>query len=160
MMRKPVILLLVFLLPVGVFLFLRYFGKNEFDIPVLHHEKVEAHTDCDIHYPVPYLLADSIQSIINPHHSKSVIVMDSLKDGRLVKQLMEELSEQEISFFYLSDLSPEKASWIKQCVLLMKPIQTAALIDDKKQIRGYYILPNRDEQDKLDVELKILLKKY
>jgi len=35
-----------------------------------------------------------------------------------------------------------------------------SLIDDQKRIRGYYKIGFRDEMDRLEVELKILLKKY
>jgi hypothetical protein len=34
------------------------------------------------------------------------------------------------------------------------------IIDHENQIRGYYALPNLDELDKLEVELKIVLTKF
>jgi hypothetical protein len=48
----------------------------------------------------------------------------------------------------------------KKCVFLVNEPWQAVLLDQDKRIRGYYDLRNRDEEDRLRVELKILLKKY
>jgi hypothetical protein len=46
------------------------------------------------------------------------------------------------------------------CALLLKSPWKVVLIDDQRRIRGYYDPEDRDEMDRLIVELKILLKQY
>jgi hypothetical protein len=45
-------------------------------------------------------------------------------------------------------------------VFLLEGPRQAVLIDSQRRIRGFYDLRNRDEVDRLRVELKILLEKY
>ena len=159
-MRKPLIVILVFLVPIGVFLFLRYFGKNEFDIPVFYVDKIEGKTNCNFEYEVPYFIADSLSSILQLGRSKSVLIVDSSVVKKDISILMEDFSKEELSVVFLVDLSKEESSQLKKCILLLPDNSSSVLVDDKRQIRGYYSLPSRDEMDKLDVELKVLLKKY
>ena len=49
---------------------------------------------------------------------------------------------------------------ILTCDLLLQPPWKVVLIDDDRKIRGYYDPEDRDEMDRLVVELKILLKQY
>jgi hypothetical protein len=49
---------------------------------------------------------------------------------------------------------------LKDCVFFLKEPYNSVLIDDQKRIRGYYKLGDRAEMDRLEVELKILLKEY
>lgn len=159
-MRKPVILLLVFLLPMSVFLFLRYFGKNEFEIPVLYTDKVEIPTRCNLPLTAPYLVPDSVFVQMNAGKGKALLVVDSAVTQKDLTVITEDLDAKDLEVFFLSTVAKEKANWLKNCVVFLSAPRSAVLIDRDRQIRGYYILPNRDEMDKLDVELKILLKKY
>jgi hypothetical protein len=158
-MRKSVILLLVFLLPVSVFLFLRYFGKNEFDIPVLYADKVDIPSNCNISLVAPYLVPDSVVLQMNGK-GKALLVLDSGVTQKDISVITENFDRKDVELFFLSSLEKERANRLKNCVVFLSSPRTAVLIDGARQIRGYYILPNRDELDKLDVELKILLKKY
>lgn len=158
-MRKPVILLLVFLLPVSVFLFLRYFGKNEFDIPVFYADELPS-GQCGRQYALPYLIPDSIISVVNPGKTKALLVMDTILAQKDLSIITENFAAEDLTIFSLSSLPKKKLTWLKNCVLFLNSPHSAVLIDRQRQIRGYYVLPDREEMDKLDVELKILLKKY
>ncbi len=159
-MRKPIILIAVLLVPIGVFLFLRYFGKNEFDIPVFYTDKMEKKADCNFEYLLPYLVPDSLTTTLHLNTSKSVLIVDSSGMKKDFANLSEEFSKEEFSVVFLSELPKEKSRQLTDCILFLSPEFSAVLVDDKRQIRGYYKLQNREEMDKLDVELKVLLKKY
>jgi len=53
-MRKGLLLFLALLLPVIIFLFLHFFGKNEFEVPVLYQTQDELPGNCEMEYSLPY----------------------------------------------------------------------------------------------------------
>lgn len=54
----------------------------------------------------------------------------------------------------------DSLNWAKKCYYLANDPYNAVLIDSTGAIRGYYDVRLRDEEDRLRVELKILLKQY
>ena len=54
----------------------------------------------------------------------------------------------------------ENLRMMVSCWLRAKQPWSVILFDDKNQIRGYYDGGKRDEMDRLDTELSILLKRY
>src|SRR5690606_16129251 len=60
-MKKALFMFLALLLPVLIFVFLRSFGKNEFDVPPLFADSVNVPVNCSSYnYTKPYTVADSI----------------------------------------------------------------------------------------------------
>ncbi|MGC3947651.1 MAG: hypothetical protein QM762_24635 [Chryseolinea sp.] len=59
---KIIILILVFILPIGVFVFLKLFGRNEFGVAPLFVKEAPPQTDgCDFKSVLPYVVPDSVQ---------------------------------------------------------------------------------------------------
>jgi hypothetical protein len=54
----------------------------------------------------------------------------------------------------------DSLGWAKKCYYLTNDPYNTVLIDSTGAIRGYYDVRLRDEEDRLRVELKILLKQY
>jgi len=157
---KKVILIIALLFPIGVFVFLRFFGKNEFTIPLYYESGVEdIPTDCKRNYQSPYQVSDSL--LINfGWNGKSVLIVTdstpSVKKGLL--RLDNELSG-EIQTIFITEES-DYLNEILTCDLFLQKPWTTVLLDDQRRIRGYYDPASREEVDRLIVELKILLKKY
>ena len=158
MQRKTIFLSLAFILPIIVFVFLKMFGKNQFEIPVFHAKKVEMGSGCDYQYVAPYILPDSILSMIGWKNEQATLIIYSNIVSLEVKRLSEEFEPSMLQVVTMADDS--KASMVKNCVFLLPAKSNAVLVDQKKQIRGYYQLTNRDEVDRLMVEISILVNDY
>lgn len=158
MSRKFIYLFLALLLPGLIFVFLRKFGKNEFNIPVYYETGVtDAPAVCG-NYPIPYRVADSVLGVIRTANKPMLVVVDSSTDvKRNLARLKSELNDSFSVVFPESDSRWE--SWLDCAFLLQKP-WTTVLIDEQGQIRGYYTPATREETDRLSAELRILLKQY
>lgn len=157
MSKKILYLFLALLLPALIFVFLKYFGKNEFDIPVYYQEGVnESSSDCHLTSTGQYLVPDSLLTKWNWEHASILASFAPEKENKELRQRLNEAGLEDVQMVLLKD----DGSKIKECFLLMKEPWDAVLIDTERRIRGYYKLGNRDEMDRLDVELKILLKRY
>lgn len=157
MPKKLVFLFLALLLPGIIFLFLRKFGKNEFNIPVYYQAGVEDAGPCGS-YPVPYTVPDSIMRSIQTENKPVLVVVDtSAEVKRNLNRLNTELGEI-FTVFWL-DSVPDKVQW-QTCVFILHSPWTAVLVDTQSQIRGYYAPSTREETDRLLLEMRILLKQY
>lgn len=159
-MKKFVILFLGLLLPVLVFIFLKYFGKNEFDVPPLHETEVTSVANCSYEYKTPYIISDSVRQMIGPAFKPLAIVYSGEGEARWDAQIEKDFSEVHIEKMAHWKISEEQKQKVKSCVLLMEDPSDIALVDANGRIRGYYNSTDRDEIDRLKVELSILLKKY
>ncbi len=163
MPKKFIYLLLALILPIGVFVFLRMFGKNEFTIPVYYEQGVsDLQPSCTFTYPVPYTIPDSIMQRIGWASDKLVVLLvadtSSVVDLGL-KHLQEEFEVNDFQIIYPSGENDSWDHWYA-CFFFLKRPWSAVLIDSEKRIRGYYAPNSREEVDRLIVEMKILLKKY
>lgn len=157
MNKKIVYLFLALLLPGLIFVFLKYFGKNEFDIPVYYTEGIkDVSGDCKLKSEGQYYVPDSVLIKMNWRTGVMLILQATDKERTELNQLISNSNFENLQLNYLN----EGDSKIKNCILLMKDPWNAVLIDEQKRIRGYYKLGHRDDMDRLEVELKILLKKY
>ena len=182
--KKIIFLLLALLLPVLIFIFLKSFGKNKFDVAPLFQEAVEVPLDCSIRYKFPYTIPDSILARFSWNHNDSLalVVFDdtfdtsrqkiSIQLSRLNVEFKEELSyvvysenaKAERGLQHNSnsvvEISNPQFSLFRKCIFLVKAYDNAVLVDSAGRIRGQYNLTNLDDADRLIVELKIILKKY
>lgn len=163
MSKKVIYLSLALLLPALIFVFLKYFGKNEFDIPVFYANGVgDSSAVCKIKTTGQYYISDSAFSSLKCNRCETMLIVEGNRDeGSQLKELNGGKGFSDLGTAFLSDLFPanEKENF-KSCVLFMRSPWNAVLVDKQRRIRGYYKLGNRDEMDRLEVELKILLKKY
>jgi hypothetical protein len=183
--KKPILLFLALGLPVAVFVFLKYFGRNEFAVPVLFEAGIETPVGCELFvYDVPYSIPDTIltkfawsssDSIslvvfsgrINAEHQEQSIQLDRIftefpTDNFKIIVLSESSRAEQTEFknvrLVLVDWQQESSA--RSCVFLLKPTDNTVLLDSKKRIRGQYNITNREDVDRLIMEIKIVLKKY
>jgi hypothetical protein len=178
MIKKSVLLFLALLLPVSVFLFLHFFGKNEFDIPIYYQLRTaEIPTDCQMDYQFPYKVTNSRI----PIQGTSVIFFTSGLSSETIKESNFQLSRildefqagtpELIKVRQTSDtlalsllnnaiaLDTEDYEQAYRCVFLANN-NRIVLIDDQRQIRGLFKDAKLKEVDRLILELKILFKAY
>jgi len=162
MNKKIVYLLLALVLPVLVFVFLRNFGKNQFDIPIYYQEGVTyISSDCSVTSQGQYLLSDtSLQAIGWRHHNLLLVTDASEVERRELARACEGSDSSEVQIIDMNVVVADRLAEWKRCSLFIRDPFKVVLIDDQKRIRGYYALNSREEIDRLEVELKILLKKY
>jgi hypothetical protein len=158
--KKSLFLFLGLLLPVLVFLFLKFFGKNEFDVPLPHQEKIEALAGCDNEYAHPYIVKDSIILEIAPARRELRLINFGLNKTTLNDKLLDYLSHVSLVDVDRWELSETQRQYLLKCVLLVPATKDLVLLDNANRIRGYYDSGSRDEMDRLEAELNILLKRY
>jgi hypothetical protein len=156
MQRKTIFLAIAFILPVLIFVFLKMFGKNEFEIPIFHKDKIEAISGCGYNYTAPYILSDTILASMGGRKSDATLVLFSQmqEEGRM--RLAEKYKPNQLQIVSFGEEGNEKM----KCAFLLTEKFNSALIDGNGQIRGYYQTTNREEVDRLMIELSILFKEY
>jgi len=159
MNKKILYLFLALLLPGLIFVFLKFFGKNQFDIPIYYTEGVsDVASNCHVTFKGQYQIADSALISLEWKKIITVFIDDTTKDKELSK--VRESIGDKFQIIALKNLDQSQLSKWKDCILFMKAPWNVVLMDEQKRIRGYYKTGNLDEMDRLDVELKILLSKY
>lgn len=160
--KKSLFLVLALVLPVGIFLFLKFFGKNEFDVEPLFQLPVPVADRCGPDYVFPYVIPDSIGQELNIQQAElTVVVCGDTKDmfSRQVNRIEDEFSADPVQVeWWIRD--GDESQFARQCILLMNDPLSFALLDKEGRIRGQYDGTSLDEMDRLIVEMKIILKKY
>jgi hypothetical protein len=161
--KKILFLFLALLLPIGIFLFLKIFGKNEFDVPPLHQEGAPPSPQhCRVSYTLPYTLPDSVMALISKPAKVPLFIVNFSGSESVLDRVREEISEKEVQIVSEQTLATESATlrYLKNCILLLPEPHDLVLVDDQKRIRGYYTAEDREEIDRLLLEVNIILKKY
>ncbi len=169
MNKKSVYLFLALLLPGIIFAFLKYFGKNEFAIPVHYQNGIDSvSVICGGDYAKPYALPDSVLVAIGAGKKQArVIVFNpdeaSKTELRRLSDIFnsEEFTQAEIILQQAdSGISVARYTRWTTCVFFIKKPYNVVLADADDRIRGYYAVDRREEMDRLILEMQILLKKY
>ena len=178
MMRKSVLLFLALLLPVSIFLFLHFFGRNEFDIPI-HYQSAPAEipADCAIAYQFPYIVSKTSINLQGPSviFFASGLSIDAFRESAFqLDRLANEFEKNKPQLFIiiqstdsLSLLAQPNALVLEKnayemeqrCVFLANGSRVV-MVDSLQQIRGLYEAATLKEVDRLILELKILFKEY
>jgi len=155
---KFLLLFLALALPGLIYVFLKTFGRNEFDVPALYQEGVvPAMQECPGPYAVPYAVPDSMLGSLRWRPGvPSAIVFNPATVRTAIDRLNNEFRDGEFNLMEVPDSLVNKAV----CALLLQPDANVVVIDTGQRIRGYYDAADRDETDRLILELKIILKKY
>lgn len=161
-MKKFIYLFLALLFPTIIFIFLKYEGRNEFNIPVYYEKGVDEGQRCGYDYAVPYRIADSVlRSVEVQGHRAGVIIFHGKTEPvqRLLAELQAEFSTADLRVNDIRNSEPDSTmyNFLKFCVFLSGHSNEAVLVDHLGRIRGYYDPFTRKEMDRLRVELKILL---
>lgn len=185
-MKKLLFLFFALLLPILIFLFLKSFGKNEFEVPALFADSVTVPVACNVYsYTAPYLITDSVLHEIswNSQDSLTIIVFDDgnknnqhergISMTRIFDQFKTEplhvvhvyntipVADGKVNRLTAISLTGEDFYRTRNCVFLLNPENDAVIVDRKKRIRGQYNLTKRDDADRMIMqEMNILFKRY
>ncbi|HEU5291142.1 MAG TPA: hypothetical protein VFU05_10895, partial [Cyclobacteriaceae bacterium] len=117
--KKGLFLFLALLLPVMVFVFLKFFGKNEFAVEPLFQEGIETPVACQsFSFKSPYTIADSILTKLdwNKNDSITLIIFDDKnRENRIrkhgqIERIAEEFKSERLSVLCLVDSG--ESNWL------------------------------------------------
>jgi hypothetical protein len=158
---KALFLFLALLLPVCIFIFLRIFGKNEFNVDPLFSVSPPPVLNGCKSASAPYFLHDSVRAQL-PFGNDSVLVIafgnGDLNAVNQLKRLKEEIANLPVGFLTLPG-SARHLLW-KHCLFFLQEPQDVVAVDAKGRIRGQYTSADREDIDRLLTELTIILKRY
>ncbi|HYC85277.1 MAG TPA: hypothetical protein VEB86_08650 [Chryseosolibacter sp.] len=162
MSKKSVLLFLGLVLPVLIFIFLKIFGKNQFDVPLVYQDGVkEVPEGCSGAFAAPYRIDERVMNAIAPERGRSLVLINFgepyPKLKTVVAKFPDEVKLLAAGQIHLGEID---FTMLKRCVLLMRDPADLVLIDHERNIRGYYDGNDRDDLDRLEAELIIILKKY
>lgn len=185
-MKKILLLFFALLLPLLIYFFLKTFGKNEFDVPVLFADSVTAPVSCNLYsYQAPYVIADSILQRTSWNNQDSLTIYifeDGDKEKKHersihVTRIFEQFENVPLRVVCIYDQGTStgfKSSSVtsigvqaddfmrtRNCVFLLSPENDAVIVDRQRRIRGQYNLTKRQDADRMIMEeMNILLKRY
>ena len=167
--RKFILLFLALLLPVVLFVFLKYFGKNEFTIPVYYQNSIPVkgmlcNNSIEFPYIVPMdcpvpLQKISVLSFEEPSTITTVQlnrIREAFENQVNVRSVLEGNEPSTVNNLYLDSVRYQVA----KCNFLIEGDSSTVLVDGDRRIRGYYIDANLKDMDRLIMEVKILLGRY
>jgi hypothetical protein len=158
-LTKPLILFLALLFPACIFVFLKFFGDNQFDVPPLFaNEYPKGFTECRQSLTLPYHVADSIQEAFSADLKPLTLIKFGEASAESESQLSRIKNETEINFQLAK--TADSTLRIKECVFFLRDSLDLVFIDKEGLIRGQYISTDREEMDRLLTEISILLKQY
>jgi len=159
MNKKITYLLLALALPGLIFIFLKIFGKNHFDIPVYYKEGIaDSVKACGGPHRGQYTLPDSVLNAFGYKNETACLFVEASEiNNKETMQLKQSFREDQIQIIALGGIAPNRLDRIKKCVLFLKEPWKAVLMDKEKRIRGYYAFTNLEETDRLKIEIEILL---
>jgi hypothetical protein len=160
-LKKSILLFLALLFPICIFLFLKFFGKNEFKVPPLYTDHYpEGAKECGVTVALPYHIPDPIRtSLFLSQDSLILIHFGELTPGG--EKQLERVSNEFGKAIKLQRMNAsDSAMHLKKCVFFLKDRFDLVLVDQAGVIRGQYISDDREEVDRLLTELAILYKKY
>lgn len=159
--KKGLLLFLALLLPIFVFLFLKMFGNNEFAVkPLYQHELPVIPNDCSVSISVPYQVPDSVVKQINFANDSLVLLWftETTKDTKRISEKILKKYET-LNQVMLAPSNQKNKHWMK-CIFFLKGTYNIILMNNKGTIRGQYAATDREEIDRLFIELDIIFKKY
>jgi hypothetical protein len=156
--KKIVILILGLVLPVGIFLFLKFFGENKFEVQPLFQTELPADIkDCG-DLSVPYNIHEEIVAGFHPKENDiNVVLVDN--DLATLSRVFDQFSSDPVNIIKIDDSATMDGKSLKSCVLLLSSPNDIVLFNNQGIIYGQYSSDDRDEIDRLIIELSIILKK-
>lgn len=162
---KPIILVAILLIPIVIFLFLKFFGENRFDIPVYYENGVNSEFPYCQNYTGAYSVAGlskenlpGVYLFLNPNKEFNLRGVNNIKN-----RLTDALGDIGHTVFTTDSLLRQTnvldTVTFRQrlnCDFVSDTLNQYILVDSKSRIRGYYNT-EREEIDRLIVEMKILL---
>jgi len=160
-LKKPILLFLALLFPACIFLFLKFFGKNEFAVPPLYTDSApEGAKECGVSVALPYHIPDHVKSPLFLSEDSLVLIHFGELNSVGAKQLERVSNEYGKAIKLQLMPASDSAMQLKSCIFFLKDRYDLVLVDRAGLIRGEYISDDREEVDRLLIELAILNKKY
>jgi hypothetical protein len=154
---KWVLLGLALFLPITIFIFLKMFGSNEFDVPVLFQSEIPT---CNDSTTFPYKVPNEVLAQYGGVDSDSLLLIFFGDKGeesrRQIKRATNLLNQLPIKVVVNETFDGAE----KRCAFLMAPHLDAVLIDGERNIRGQYTSADREDVDRILTEITIILKRY
>lgn len=174
---KLIIPAIILLLPALVFIFLRNFGENKFDVPVQHPAGLDV-AGCNNQEEAPHKIP-AIDSLRLDQEAFQLLYISSDSIDKLqlneLRRISENYPETEVLLFFTNkqaasltaDYSSE--NWhifiiknellkeLNRCGFGNINNQSLILKDPRRQVRGYYNINQKKEMDRLEGEMQILL---
>ena len=158
---KALFLFLALILPVCIFLFLKFFGRNEFEVKPLFSDAPPEGSNCSA-VAVPYVVPDSVTSQLRFENDSIVVVAFNDETNSIslnqIKRIREEVGSLPVGLLIFSG-SERHLSW-KNCVFFLKDSLDVVVVDRQGRIRGQYVSTDREDIDRLLTEITIILKRY
>lgn len=159
---KALFLFLALILPVCIFLFLKFFGRNEFEVQPLFVDTPPSSGSNCLPVAAPYVVHDSVMSQLQVENDSVVVIVFTDEANTIasnhVKRIREEVSGLPLNLLTFSP-SERHLSW-KNCVFFLDDSKDIVVVDRRGRIRGQYISTDREDVDRLLTELTIILKRY
>jgi hypothetical protein len=161
--KKILFLALALLLPGAVFIFLKMFGRNEFSVPALYQAGIiDTPAPCQFSYTAPYTVPDSVAGLLRLRGDSVYVLYFDPALAASMKRVSVELRGSFFRIISPSDIATSTGdpAYQRECIFLLDSGQSVVLLDNQQRIRGHYIGVDRDEIDRLIVEMSIILKRY
>jgi len=159
---KVLFLFLALVLPICVFLFLKFFGRNEYDVKPLFWDSPPTAGDSCQAVSVPYVVDDSIRNQLLFENDSLVIISfhndADINAANQIKRIKDEVSNLPLTLLTFSE-SDRHLFW-KNCVFFLKDPMDMVIVDRRGRIRGQYESADREDADRLLTEVTIILKRY
>jgi hypothetical protein len=160
--KKTIFLFLALILPTCIFLFLKFFGRNEFTVDPFYVDVVPERAEgCTAVVDLPYSIPDSIMAQLPEENAELIFVKFGDFKGESanqIRRIKEEFTKDPVALLSLP-ATPKSDYW-RNCVFFLKEPFDAVMIDRHGVIHGQYSSADREEIDRLITEVSILLKKY
>ena len=156
--KKTIILLVGLVLPVGIFLFLKIFGENKFDVQPLFQTELPAEIKGCGEVTVPYTLpAEIVQEFSTKESMVSVVLVGS--ELERLSRVQDQFGSDPVSIMRVEAGASRGGKSLKDCVFLLTAPYDVVLLDQQGVIRGQYSSDDRNEVDRLILEISIMLNK-
>jgi hypothetical protein len=171
---KWIVLITAIGLPLLVLFFLRHFGRNVFEVPILYTDSLPHRpAECLPVSALPYVVPDSVRGVLGINETVPLTVLGlSVSEEAIGVRIRDQFANHEVDILMADTmvrdqsyqirtiiLLPEKLKQLKDCFLFVPEQKPLLVLDSAGFIRGHYGT-DRDETDRLMVELSILLRKY
>ena len=161
--RKILYLVVALIFPALIFLFLKFFGRNEFNVPPLYQQQVDLPaSECPFSYQTPYAVPDSVMSQLLKYDSALLIALsfpigNGTAEGipRLWRRVAGTFAATPVSFIQMDSLESlfPNIELIRDCIFFVREPASVVLVDAQGRIRGHYDATSLDDMDRLVVEL-------
>lgn len=174
---KTLALIIILGLPIAIIFFLKTFGENKFDLPIMHQDGPEwiigvCANGQGQHYVI---IPEELARASTPEMIKVFAIVDSaqLQDIKLLNRISSALDVSAIDVIVIASavldssifdegiraakVEANQLKYFTDCSLLLKDDFNIVLVDTQNRIRGYYILSDKEEIERLIVEIKVLL---